>query len=59
MGSVTSGGFGPSLNAPIAMGYLAAALAVPGTRVFAEVRGNRLPIAVTALPFIVPKYKRG
>ena len=59
IGSVTSGGFGPSLNAPIAMGYLAAALAVPGTKVFAEVRGNRLPIAVTALPFIVPKYKRG
>jgi aminomethyltransferase len=59
IGSVTSGGFGPSLNAPIAMGYLAAALAVPGTRVFAEVRGKRLPIAVTALPFIVPKYKRG
>jgi aminomethyltransferase len=59
IGSVTSGGFGPSLNAPIAMGYLAAALAVPGTRIFAEVRGNRLPIAVTALPFIVPKYKRG
>jgi aminomethyltransferase len=59
IGSVTSGGFGPSLNAPIAMGYLATALAVPGTRVFAEVRGNRLPIAVTALPFIVPKYKRG
>jgi aminomethyltransferase len=59
IGSVTSGGFGPSLIAPIAMGYLAAALAVPGTKVFAEVRGNRLPIAVTALPFIVPKYKRG
>ncbi len=59
IGSVTSGGFGPSLNAPIAMGYLPAALAVPGTRVFAEVRGKRLPIAVTALPFIVPKYKRG
>jgi aminomethyltransferase len=59
VGSVTSGGFGPSLDAPIAMGYLPAALAVPGTRVFAEVRGKRLPIAVTALPFIVPKYKRG
>lgn len=59
VGSVTSGGFGPSLDAPIAMGYLPAALAVLGTRVFAEVRGKRLPIAVTALPFIVPKYKRG
>jgi aminomethyltransferase len=59
VGSVTSGGFGPSLDAPIAMGYLPAKLAVPGTRVFAEVRGKRLPVAVTALSFIVPKYKRG
>jgi len=56
---VTSGGFGPSLDAPIAMGYLPAELAVPGTRVFAEVRSKRLPIVVTALPFIVSKYKRG
>jgi aminomethyltransferase len=59
VGSVTSGGFGPSLDAPIAMGYLTAALAEPGARVFAEVRGKRLPVAVTALPFIVPQYKRG
>lgn len=59
VGSVTSGGFGPSLDAPIAMGYLPAALAVPGTRVFAEVRGKHLPVTVTTLPFIVPKYKRG
>jgi aminomethyltransferase len=41
------------------MGYLPAALAVPGTRVFAEVRGKRLPAGFTTLPFIVPKYKRG
>ena len=59
IGSVTSGGFGPSLNAPIAMGYLPTALAVPGTTVFAELRGKRLPLAVTRLPFIEPKYKRG
>jgi aminomethyltransferase len=59
LGSVTSGGFGPSLDAPIAMGYSPAALAMPGTRVFAEVRGKRLPVAVTALPFIAPKYQRG
>ena len=59
IGSVTSGGFGPSLNAPIAMGHLPTALAVPGATVFAEVRGKRLPVAVTALPFIEPKYKRG
>ena len=59
IGSVTSGGFSPSLDAPIAMGYLPAASAVPGTRTFAEVRGKRLPIVVTTLPFIEPKYKRG
>jgi aminomethyltransferase len=59
VGSVTSGGFGPSLNAPIAMGYLPTALAVPSTTVFAELRGKRLPVSVTRLPFIEPKYKRG
>jgi len=58
VGSVTSGGFGPSLDAPIAMGYLPAALSAPGTRVFAELRGKRLPVTVATLPFIVPKYKR-
>jgi aminomethyltransferase len=58
-GTVTSGGFGPSLNAPIAMGYLPTALAAPGTTAFAELRGKRLPVAVTRLPFIEPKYKRG
>jgi aminomethyltransferase len=40
------------------MGYVPAALAAPGTRVFAELRGKRLPLTVTALPFIMPKYKR-
>jgi len=59
VGFVTSGGFGPSLDAPIAIGYLPAALSVPGMRIFAEVRGKRLPVAVTTLPFIVLKYKRG
>ena len=58
IGSVTSGGFGPSLDAPVAMGYLPAVLALPGTRIFAELRGKRLPAAVTALPFIPPNYKR-
>jgi aminomethyltransferase len=59
VGFVTSGGFGPSLDVPIAIGYLPAALSVPGMRIFAEVRGKRLPVAVTTLPFIVLKYKRG
>lgn len=59
IGSVTSGGFGPSLNAPIAIGYLPTALAMPGTTVFADLRGNRLPVSAVTLPFIGPKYKRG
>jgi aminomethyltransferase len=59
LSSVTSGGFGPSLDAPIATGYLPATLAAPGARVFAELRGKRMPVTVTTLPFIVPKYKHG
>jgi aminomethyltransferase len=58
IGTVTSGGFGPSLDGPIAMGYVPTELALPGTRVFAELRGKRLPLTVTGLPFIMPKYKR-
>jgi aminomethyltransferase len=59
LSSVTSGGFGPSLDAPIATGYLPATLAAPGARVFADLRGKRVPVTVTTLPFIVPKYKHG
>jgi aminomethyltransferase len=59
VGAVTSGGFGPSVDAPIAMGYVPSTVAEPGTRLFAEVRGKRLPVDVAMLPFIVPRYKRG
>ena len=55
---MTSGGFGPSLNAPVAMGYLPTALSAPGTLVFAEVRGQRLPLRVAATPFVPNTYKR-
>src|ERR1700742_4186453 len=58
VGKVTSGGFGPSLNAPIAMGYLPAALESLGGRVFAEVRGQGLPRRVAATPFVPNTYKR-
>ena len=57
-GVVTSGGFGPSVGAPVAMGYLPAGLATPGTRVFAEVRGQRLPAVVAPLPFVPHTYVR-
>jgi aminomethyltransferase len=58
VGKVTSGGFGPTLNAPVAMGFLPAALASVGTRVVAEVRGQRLPLTVAATPFVPNTYKR-
>jgi aminomethyltransferase len=58
IGAVTSGGFGPSLNAPVAMGYLPTALAGAGTQIFAEVRGQRLPLKVAATPFVPNTYKR-
>ncbi|NKN37880.1 glycine cleavage system aminomethyltransferase GcvT [Agrobacterium sp. a22-2] len=58
IGEVTSGGFGPSVEGPVAMGYVPMALSAPGTSVFAEVRGKYLRMTVTALPFITPTYKR-
>jgi aminomethyltransferase len=58
IGAVTSGGFGPSLNAPVAMGYLPTALSSPGTLVFAEVRGQRLALRVAVTPFVPNTYKR-
>jgi aminomethyltransferase len=57
-GIVTSGGFGVSLNAPVAMGYVPHKAAIPGTRLFAEVRGTRLPVNVSRLPFVPTRYKR-
>jgi len=58
IGRVTSGGFGPSLNAPVAMGYVPTPLATNDTRLFAEVRGQRLPLRVAATPFVPNTYKR-
>ncbi|MDZ4066183.1 MAG: glycine cleavage T C-terminal barrel domain-containing protein, partial [Tabrizicola sp.] len=58
LGSVTSGGFGPSVNAPIAMGYVARHFATTGTPLEGEVRGKRLPVTVADLPFQPTTYKR-
>jgi len=58
IGAVTSGGFGPSINAPIAMGYLPLSHAASGGLVFAELRGQRLPLRVAAMPFVLNTYKR-
>ena len=58
IGTVTSGGFGPSLNAPVAMGYLPSSQAAMGGRVFAELRGQRLPLVISPMPFVPNTYKR-
>jgi aminomethyltransferase len=55
---LADGGFGVSLDAPVAMGCVPIDAAAPGTAVFAEVRGRRLPVAVAALPFVAAHYKR-
>jgi aminomethyltransferase len=58
IGAVTSGGFGVSLGAPIAMGYVPAALATPGKVLFAELRGRREAVQVCEPPFVPLRYKR-
>lgn len=58
VGVMTSGGFAPSVNAPIAMGYVGAAHASAGTMLEAEVRGRRIPVTVTAMPFVPHTYHR-
>ena len=58
VGHVTSGGFGPSLERPISMGYVATEHATTGTALEAEVRGKRLPVIVADLPFRASTYKR-
>lgn len=57
IGRVRSGGFGPSAGGPIAMAELPAGLST-GSQLWAELRGKRLPVSITALPFHIPAYKR-
>ncbi|MBU2936537.1 MULTISPECIES: glycine cleavage system aminomethyltransferase GcvT [Pacificibacter] len=58
IGAVTSGGFGPSVAGPIAMGYLPIDFAADGVEIFAELRGKRLPVTVAPMPFRPSTYKR-
>ena len=58
VGTVTSGGFSPSLNHPVAMAYVSAAHAAPGTALTIDVRGKRLPATVVPLPFVPHRYAR-
>ena len=58
IGKVTSGGFAPSLDAPIAMGYVATAHASPGTSLQLVVRGKPLSARVVTMPFVAHRYAR-
>lgn len=58
IGMGTSGGFGPTVNKPVAMGYLPVGLSSPGTTVFSEVRGQRVSMVVVSLPFTPARFKR-
>ncbi|MDO9403425.1 MAG: glycine cleavage system aminomethyltransferase GcvT [Polaromonas sp.] len=59
VGEVTSGLLGPTINQPVAMGYVQPAFAAIGTRVNAIVRGKAVPMQVTAMPFVPNRYHRG
>ena len=58
VGRVTSGGFGPTLGGPIAMGYLPVALAKPDTPVAFDIRGKARPGRIVRLPFVPHNYFR-
>lgn len=58
IGSITSGGFGPSVEAPVAMGYVGTDHAQAGTTLWGEVRGKRMGVEVVALPFVPAQFKR-
>jgi aminomethyltransferase len=59
VGVICSAGYGASAGGPIAMAYLERTLAQPGTSLQVEVRGQLLPVTVTALPFVAHRYFRG
>lgn len=58
-GIVTSGGFGPSVEGPVAMGYVKTVDAVIDTQLFALVRDKQVPVSVVKLPFVQQRYYRG
>ncbi len=59
IGIITSGGFGPTVNGPVAMGYVETAFAPPGTLIALLIRGKAHPARVVGLPFVKQNYYRG
>ena len=58
IGNITSGGFGPTIQGPMSMGYVDKANAIIGTIIFAELRGKRLPVTISKMPFTPANFKR-
>ena len=58
IGAVTSGTFGPSVNGPIAMGYVKLNFSKPGTKVLLEIRGKKYEAFISVLPFYKKNYVR-
>jgi aminomethyltransferase len=58
IGEITSGGFGPSVNGPVAMGYVETAFAADGTEVDLIVRGKPMPARIAPMPFFPHRYRR-
>jgi aminomethyltransferase len=58
IGVVTSGAFGPTIGAPMSMGYVAKDYSATGTQLFGDVRGKRLPVTVADMPFTPANFKR-
>jgi aminomethyltransferase len=59
VGAVCSGGFGPTLGAPLAMGYVDSEHAALDTSLYALVRGKRVALKVSKMPFVAQRYYRG
>ena len=59
IGEITSGTFGPSVNGPIAMGYVKLNFSKPGTKVLLEVRGKKYEANISELPFYKKNYLKG
>jgi len=58
IGSITSGGFGPTVGHPVSMGYVSADFKAIGTEIYADIRGKRMGATVCALPFTPANFKR-
>ncbi len=58
IGSITSGGFGPTFEGPVSMGYVTTEFAEPGTAVNLLIRGKEMPATIIKLPFVQQNYKR-